>query len=83
MTRTAIIALLAAPFALSACQNETEQAPDIVDTIETIPLEEAEDGEGGSADGTETPALPDTMESGSNPPEMTEPPAGSKVQPAD
>lgn len=27
-----------------------------------------------------TPALPDTMESGSNPPGMTEPPPGSKVQ---
>ena len=28
-------------------------------------------------------ALPDTMERGANPPGMTQPPAGSKVQPAD
>ena len=30
--------------------------------------------------GSGPPPLPDTMESGSNPPDMTEPPAGSKVQ---
>lgn len=30
----------------------------------------------------DTPPLPGSMEGGSNPPGMTEPPAGSKVQPA-
>ena len=53
----------------------------------------ADDGgaaQGEAASGSDTPdlpdagsserALPDSMESGSNPPSMTEPPAGSKVQ---
>lgn len=74
--------------ALSGCQNEPEETPSIT---EAIPLDpEPAEGEllGSTAADEETnvvsnpPAATSTMESGSNPEGMIEPPAGSKVQPA-
>lgn len=37
-------------------------------------------GQAGSSGPSQDRAIPDTMETGRNPPNMTEPPAGSKVQ---
>lgn len=87
MQRTAFAGIAALAIALAGCQNEPEEAPDIT---EAIPLDpEPEDGaaeDDAVPDETilpDAPPVSDGMESGSNPPDMTEPPAGSKVQPAD
>lgn len=83
-TTIAVVAGLG--LALGACQNRSDEAPDIEEAIPldepgdavTTPLEESP---GERAAPTPEPGI-DTMESGSNPPGMTEPPEGSKVQPA-
>lgn len=87
MKHPVICGMLAAPLALTACQNEPEQATPIEETIPADPEagEAVEDAEpvAEPEEETETPDLPSTMESGSNPPGMTTPPPGSKLQPAD
>lgn len=88
MRLAALAATLALPVMVAACQNEPEETPDIV---EAIPLDPEPDGEGTNGGGNAredgiNPAAPptsDTMEHGSNPPDMTAPPPGSKVQRAD
>ncbi len=87
---TAIVVGLALPLALAGCQNEPEEAPDIEETIpvdaeaQADPEQEPEaTPETNPEPQTEPSEMPSTMESGSNPPGMTAPPKGSKVQPAD
>lgn len=77
MKSSAWAALVGLGIGLSACQNEPEETPSIE---EAIPLDEPAQEAGTQP--TPEPEI-DTMESGSNPPEMTAPPPGSKVQPAD
>ena len=84
MKHLALPALATACLALAACQNEAEEAPGIE---EAIPVDEPGDTIGVDMPVEDTIPEPtsgiDTMESGSNPPTMTTPPPGSKVQPAD
>ncbi|MHA7820058.1 MAG: hypothetical protein ACX930_10475 [Erythrobacter sp.] len=82
MKPEAFKAVVIATLALAACQDEPEQTPDIE---EAIPLDEPEADTEMPVEGARPTPEPgiDTMESGSNPPGMTAPPPGSKVQPAD
>lgn len=84
MKRLALPALATFALALGACQNEPEEAPGIE---EAIPVDEPGDTVGVDMPVEDTMPEPteglDTMESGSNPPSMTTPPPGSKVQSAD
>ncbi|MEO1220785.1 MAG: hypothetical protein AAFY42_05470 [Pseudomonadota bacterium] len=104
MKRLLQLSIFAVALALSGCQDETEETPDITEAIPldddaTLPTEEeatmpnggeasaasASGGWGtrGAISGAQTSdgqAIPDTMQTGSNPPGMTEPPKGSKVQ---
>ena len=78
------LALATLALALGACQNEPEEGPGLE---EAIPVDEPEDTVGVDMPIEDSMPEPtegmDTMESGSNPPTMTPPPPGSKVQPAD
>jgi len=93
MQRIMCTAILGLSVALGGCQSEPEEAPDITEAIPVDP--QADDAARPSGDEANTgadstpvpgepepPALPLSMESGSNPPEMTAPPSGAKVQPA-
>lgn len=91
MKFTALMLVAGLGLGLAACQNRSDEAPDIEDAI---PLDEPgdaitmpnEDEPAGETPGERAAPTPErgieTMESGSNPPGMTEPPKGSKVQPA-
>lgn len=103
MKRLLQLSIFAVALALSGCQDETEETPDITDAIPLdddaalLSEEEATMATGGEASasasggsgtrgaisGAQTSdgqAIPDTMQTGSNPPGMIEPPKGSKVQ---
>ena len=88
MKRLVSASVISLSLVIAGCSGESEETPDIAEAIPLNPEgSETEDGtdgssgsEGTTASGSETPNLPDTMESGANPPGMTEPPAGSKVQ---
>jgi hypothetical protein len=96
MKRLLQLSIVGLALAVSGCQDEAEETPDITEAIplDTEPVDADDldqsgddtnvrsgenpnlpDGDSGTGRG-----LPDTMESGSNPSDMTEPPAGSKVQ---
>ena len=92
MQRLFQVSLFGLVLALSACGNEAEDTPDITEAIPLnvdeegdATIDDAASGDGASGDTPALPgapeerALPDTMESGSNPPGY-EPPEGSKVQ---
>ena len=92
MKYAAILGLVAATLALGGCQNEPEETPSLEEAIpldpEPVPdIDTMDDASGGKDSGSGTATgpsnLPSTMESGSNPPGMTAPPPGSKVQRAD
>ncbi len=97
MRCAALSGITALALLLAGCQNEPEETPDIIEAIPLDPEpEDAEQADGmgqgdedagevqaGGAEPGDTPSVPDTMESGSNPPGMTAPPPGSKLQPAD
>jgi len=96
MPRLLPTSLIGLALLLASCQGETEETPDITEAIPldadgASTGDAVANGEGEEAASGDTPNLPgepsagerslsDTMESGSNPPEMTEPPEGSKVQ---
>ena len=97
MRCAALSGITAIALLLAGCQNEPEETPDIIEAIPRDPepedtdqsdgLDTSDEGAGepqaGSAEPGDAPSVPDTMESGSNPPGMTAPPPGSKLQPAD
>jgi len=105
MKRLFEASLVGFALALTGCQSEPEETPDITEAIPLNTDKEAasdasvngadndvtagegtsDTGEGSSSgQGSAVDAMPDTMsdtmETGSNPPGMTEPPKGSKVQ---
>ena len=89
MKKFATITLAGLTIALAACEGRTDEAPDIEDAI---PVDQASDdaadndmqaSTNSSVEPTATERGSNTIESGSNPPEMTSPPPGSKVQRAD
>ena len=93
MRRIALAGTAALSLALAGCQNDAEDTPDITEAIPLDPETDEGIGDDESADGSDTispdaPPISETpnsggMESGSNPPGMTTPPPGSKLQPAD
>lgn len=90
MKLLASLALAGLGLGIVACQNRADEAPDIEEAIPLdepgdvidMPVEDPDANTSVTPEPTPEPGI-DVMERGSNPPGMTSPPAGSKVQPAD